>query len=167
MRSKRFEGMTCSMADVLSSLGDRWGALVLRDILLGLARYDDLRRSTGATHATLSDRLKVLVSSGLVERRQYRSRPDRHEYVPTARGRDVALVMQAMVQVGDAWNSAGLPGPPLRFVDRRSGRGVKLALVDAETGDPVGARDVAVRAGPGADELTRWRLSVGRASRPE
>ncbi|MBN9169851.1 MAG: helix-turn-helix transcriptional regulator, partial [Microbacterium sp.] len=68
MRSKDFEGMVCPVADVMGAIGDRWGALVMRDLLLGLTRYDDLRRSTGITNATLSDRLKALERNGLIER---------------------------------------------------------------------------------------------------
>ena len=150
--------MTCSIASVLGALGDRWGALVMRDLILGLSRYDDLRRSTGVTNATLSDRLKALEQSGLIERRLYQCRPDRYEYVPTLRGRDVGLVLQAMAQVGDKWNLAGLDGPPVRFVDRRSGRDVKLMFADAQTGKQVSAKDVTVAVGPGADELTEWRV---------
>src|SRR6478736_5975905 len=117
MKSKGFEGMTCSIASVMGTLGVRWGTIIMRDLILGLARYDDLRRSSGITNATLSDRLKVLEQNGLIERRQYQSRPDRYEYVPTPRGRDVGLVMQAMVQVGDKWNLPELKGPPVRFVN--------------------------------------------------
>lgn len=159
MRSKGFEGMVCSIADVMGAIGDRWGALIMRDLLLGLTRYDDLRRSTGITNTTLSDRLKALEHNGLVERRLYQTRPDRHEYLPTDKGRDLALLMQAMVQVGDKWNLGGLDGPPLRFLDARSGHGLKLALVDADSGDPVASPQVKVEPGNGADELMRWRVN--------
>jgi DNA-binding HxlR family transcriptional regulator len=159
MRSKGFEGMTCSAASVMGALGDRWGMLIVRDLFLGLARYEDLRRSTGITNATLSDRLKALEQNGLVEQRLYQSRPDRYEYVLTNRGMDVAFVLLAMMQVGDKWNLAGLDGPPLRFVDAASGRRVKLGIVDAETGERVEPGYMKVEAGPGADELTKWRIS--------
>lgn len=158
MKSKSFDGMTCSIAAVLDALGDRWGMLIVRDLALGLARYDDFRQSTGITHATLSDRLKALEATGLIERKLYQSRPERYEYHLTPRGRDIGIVLLALVQVGDAWNLAELSGPPLRFVEAQSGHAVKLALIDAETGKPVGYPDVRVEAGPGADDITRWRL---------
>jgi DNA-binding HxlR family transcriptional regulator len=159
MRSKSFEGMTCSMASVMGALGDRWGVLIMRDLYLGLAGYGDLHRSTGATNATLSDRLRVLEQNGLVERRQYQSRPNRYDYVLTARGRDIGLVVLAMTQVGDQWNLDGLEGPPLRFVDSSTGHGVRLAPVDAETGVLVNPANLKIEAGPGADELMKWRLA--------
>jgi DNA-binding HxlR family transcriptional regulator len=165
MRSNSFDGMVCSIAGVLEALGDRWAVLVLRDLSLGLRRYEDLRRSTGVTHATLSDRLKHLEAGGLIERRRYQLSPERYEYVLTARGRDTVLVMQALAQVGDKWAIAGDAGPPLKFVNRKSGRAVRLALIDEGSGEVVGAKDILPQEGPGADELVRWRLThFGKAS---
>lgn len=163
MKSNSFDGMVCSIAGVLDVIGDRWAVLILRDLLLGLRRYEDLRKSTGVTHATLSDRLRRLAENGLIERRQYQEGPDRYEYLPTRRGKDLALVVQALAQVGDKWEVAGAAGPPLKFVNRRTGRAVKLALVDEKSGELVRFRDVRPEPGPGADELARWRLSKSSA----
>jgi len=167
MKSKGFEGMICSMASVMGALGDRWGTLIVRDLYLGLRRYDDLHRSTGASHAMLSDRLKALQQSGLVERRLYQSRPERYEYFLKPRGQDVGLILLAMVQVGDKWNLDELAGPPLRFVDPRTGRGISLAIVDEETGEPITPTSLSVEPGPGADDLTCWRLSHRHGAAPD
>jgi DNA-binding HxlR family transcriptional regulator len=162
MRSKSFEGMACSIAGVLEAIGDRWAVLILRDLSLGLARYEDLRRSTGVTNATLSDRLKHLEDNELIERRQYQTNPERYEYVLTAKGRDTILVLHALLQVGDKWAITGDAGPPLRFVDRKTGHPVRLAMVDRETGQRVKAQDLLPQEGPGADDLVRWRLAQFR-----
>ena len=159
MRSKSFENMTCSIAGALEAIGDRWAVLILRDLMLGLSKYEDLRRSTGVTHATLSDRLKHLEDNQLIERRRYQSRPERYEYILTRKGRDTVLLAHALLQIGDKWAVTGEEGPPLRFVDRKSGRPVKLALVDAAAGVPVKWADVEPCEGPGADDLVRWRLT--------
>lgn len=166
MRSKSFENMTCSIAGALEAIGDRWAVLILRDLMLGLSKYEDLRRSTGVTHATLSDRLKHLEDNQLIERRRYQSRPERYEYILTRKGRDTVLLAHALLQIGDKWAVTGEGGPPLRFVDRKSGRPVKLALVDAAAGVPVKWADVEPCEGPGADDLVRWRLThfSGRGS---
>ena len=159
MKSKSFDGMACSIAGVLEAIGDRWAVLILRDLSLGLSRYEDLRRSTGITNATLSERLKHLEENELIERRRYQLNPDRYEYLLTPKGRDTILVMQALAQVGDKWAVSGNAGPPLKFVDRKTGRTVKLAMVDKETGQRVRAQDLLPQEGPGADELVRWRLT--------
>ena len=159
MRSKSFDGMVCSIAGVLDAVGDRWAMLILRDLGLGLGRYEDLRRSTGVTHATLSDRLRHLEENELIERRLYQTRPDRYEYALTRKGADIILVIQALAQIGDKWQVAGDKGPPLKFVNQNSGRPIKVALVDEKSGEIVRLRDVRPRAGPGADDLVRWRIA--------
>jgi DNA-binding MarR family transcriptional regulator len=111
------------------------------------------------TNATLSNRLKHLEDNELIERSRYQTNPERYEYVLTAKGRDTILVMQALLQVGDKWAVSGSAGPPLKFVDRKTGHAVKLAMVDNETGQRVRTQDLQPQAGPGADELIHWRLT--------
>lgn len=159
MRSRSFEGMACSIAGALETIGDRWAILILRDLSLGLRRYEDLRRSTDVTHATLSDRLKHLEANGLIERRLYQTNPERHEYLLTRKGWDTTLLTQALIQIGDKWKVTGDDGPPMKFVNRKTGRAVKLKLVDAATDEPVRVSDIAPEAGPGADDMIRWRLA--------
>jgi len=162
MRSKNFDGMACSIAGVLRELGDRWAVLILRDLSLGLSRYEDLRRSTGVTNATLSDRLKHLEGSGLIERQLYQDNPERYEYKLTRKGWDTVTLMLALAQVGDKWAVSGDAGPPLKFINRKTGSAVKLVLVDQKTGDAVRLSDVEAQPGAGADDLVRWRAGFLR-----
>jgi len=166
MRSKGFDGMVCSIAGVMAAIGDRWGLVILRDLALGLSRYDDLRRSSGVTNATLSDRLKHLEANGLVERRPYQTNPERFDYLLTDKGWRIAAVMPVLAQIGDACNLSGASSPPLLFVNRETGAEVRWGLFDKSTGERVRGQDLSVQAGPGADELVRWRLShVGQRFR--
>lgn len=160
MKSKNFDGMDCSVAEVMAAIGDRWGLLIMRDVLLGLTRYDDLQRSTGVTNTTLSSRLKELEQSGLLQRRIYQTRPDRYEYIPTPRGRDLTLLMQAMVQIGDCWRQESGKKPPLQFVNSLNNRTLKLSLIEVETGQIVPETNKKVILGPGADDIMQWRLNT-------
>ena len=162
MRSKSFEGMACSIAGALEVIGDRWAVLILRDLMFGLSKYDDLRRSTGMPHGTLADRLKHLEENELIERRPYQSNPERYEYILTRKGWDSALITQALLQVGDKWAVTGDLGPPVRLIDRKSGRRLKLALVDVETGALVKPENAVPKEGSGADDLVRWRVKTFR-----
>jgi len=159
MRSKGFDGMVCSIAGVMAAIGDRWGLLILRDIFLGLSRYEDFRQSSGVTNVTLSDRLKHLEANGLIERRRYQFNPERFEYGLTPKGRQVGPVMAMLAQIGDSWNASGASAPPLKFVNRKTDADVGWSFVDQRTGKKLGVPDVAIKAGPGADDLMRWRLS--------
>ncbi|MET3651205.1 winged helix-turn-helix transcriptional regulator [Dyella japonica] len=161
MRSKGFEGMVCSIAGVMGAIGDRWGLLILRDLILGISRYDDFRQSSGVTNATLSDRLKHLEANGLVERQRYQTNPERFEYFLTEKGRQIAAVIPVLAQIGDQLGMSGASAPPIKFVNRETGEEAMWGFIDKRTGKPLHPRDLAITEGPGADALSRWRLAHG------
>jgi DNA-binding HxlR family transcriptional regulator len=159
MRSKGFDGMTCSIAGVMAAIGDRWGLVILRDLVCGLSRYEDFRQSSGVTNATLSDRLKHLEANGLIERRRYQVSPERFEYLLTRKGWQIAPVMPVLAQIGDRLGVSGASGPPMTFVNRKTGAELRWGFIDQQTGEQVSPADLAILPGPGADDLVRWRLS--------
>ncbi|GAB7522879.1 winged helix-turn-helix transcriptional regulator [Paraburkholderia sp. 2C] len=167
MRSKGFDGMVCSIAGVMAAIGDRWGLLILRDLVFGLSRYDDFRQSSGVTNATLSDRLKHLEANGLIERRRYQVNPERFEYFLTDKGRQIAPVMLMLSRIGDRWQVSGASAPPLKFVNLKTGADVAWCFIDEKTGERLGAQDLGIKEGPGADDLVRWRLSHAARRREE
>ncbi len=158
MKPKSFAGMRCSIAGALELIGDRWALLVIRDLFLGLRRYDDLRASTGIPTATLAARLKHLVASGIVERVSYQERPPRDEYRLTEKGRDLWKVSVALREWGDRWDASGCGAPPVQTFDRGTGRRLTLALVDGKTGQAVAPDRIELRPGPGADDTIRRLL---------
>ncbi len=85
MKRKPLGHMNCSIAQTLDVVGDPWTLLIVRDALFGTTRFDDFRRSLGIPRATLATRLDTLVEHGVMERRRYQERPERHEYVLTER----------------------------------------------------------------------------------
>jgi DNA-binding HxlR family transcriptional regulator len=144
--------MRCSIAGALELIGDRWALLVIRDLSLGLSRYDDLRASTGIPAATLAARLKHLAASGIIERVRYQERPRRDEYRLTLKGRDLWKVSVALREWGDRWDATGLGSPTIEVVDRKTGRPVTLALVDPVSGEVLPLERARLRPGPGADD---------------
>jgi DNA-binding HxlR family transcriptional regulator len=166
MKPKSFAGMRCSIAGALELIGDRWTLLLIRDLSLGLHRYDDLRMSIGIPDATLAARLKHLAEHGIIERTRYQERPPRDEYRLTAKGRDLWKVSVALREWGDRWDATGLGAPTVETIDRKTGRKLVLALVDSKTGAAVPVQRVQFRPGPGADDTIRkllGNLDAGRA----
>ncbi|OAN95286.1 hypothetical protein A8B84_18625 [Marinobacter sp. EhC06] len=167
MKAKSFAGMRCSVAGALEIVGDRWILLLLRDLGLGLKRYDDFRKSCGIPTTTLSKRLQVLEEQGVVERSRYSDRPPRYEYHLTEKGRDLWKVTTALREWGDRWDASGFGSPTVEVVDRETGRELRLALVDPETGQVVPRERICIRPGPGADENVRWMLKPERGNAEE
>jgi DNA-binding HxlR family transcriptional regulator len=160
VRTKSFAGMNCPIAGALEAIGDRWAFLILRDLSIWPARFDDFKESTGIPNTTLSDRLRHLETHGLIERHPYQDNPTRFEYALTRKGRDLWMVNLALAQWGERWDASGAGAPAVRIVDRETGRKLKLALVDATTGEPVPPARMRPRPGPAASAFMRRRLKL-------
>jgi|SRR5829696_1888177 len=139
----------CSIASTLALIGERWTLLILRDVLLGARRFEDLQRSTGAATNILSDRLDTLVDHGVLRRVPLPERPDRFEYRPTRAGAELAHVLQALMQWGDR-HAARPEGPPRVLVHTACGHTTEPVHVCAHCGDPLEPGEVEVHPGPGA-----------------
>lgn len=148
MRRTSFAAMHCSLARSLEIIGDWWNPLILRDLYLGVTRFDDLVEDLGVSRNLLATRLDDLVAGGLVERRPYQTAPPRHDYVLSEAGRDLVPVLMALTNWGDRW-VAPKGGPPVRF--RHDGCGAEFSAVVAcsACGEPITADDVTVLPGPG------------------
>ena len=100
----------CSIANALALVGERWSLLALREVFFGVHRFDEIARNTGASRDILSTRLRKLVDSGVLVRRQYLDRPVRHEYHLGAAGRDLQDVLLTLMSWGDRHVTQG-PAP--------------------------------------------------------
>jgi DNA-binding HxlR family transcriptional regulator len=98
--AKRY-GQHCPVAKSLDLVGERWTLLIVRDLLRGPARFQDLRAQlAGIPPKLLADRLRRMERQGLVTRALYSKRPPRASYVLTDRGRGLGLVVGALAMWG-------------------------------------------------------------------
>jgi DNA-binding HxlR family transcriptional regulator len=106
-REERFLRSVCPITNGLDIFGDKWTLLVIRDLMLGKCRYQDLISSPeGIASNILADRLKKMESIGLVTRRAYQHKPVRYEYFLTEKGKDLGPVLEAIVK----WGKRHYPG---------------------------------------------------------
>ena len=148
MRRTRFDQDVCPIARTTDLLGDWWTPMVLRTVLFGVCRFEDLQTNLGVSRTTLTQRLNRLVDEGMLERVQYQPNPPRFEYRPTQKGREFFDVLAAMWTWGDRWMFDGSPtgkGTPLRIADRDSGETIVPVVVDARTRDPIDVSRIRVR----------------------
>jgi DNA-binding HxlR family transcriptional regulator len=110
----------CPIARGLDVLGDPWVMLVLREVMSGAHRYDELRENLGVADNVLSDRLRRLVEEGVLTRRPYRSgNRQRWEYFLTQAGADALPVLHALLRWGNRHTAA--PNGPMRILHRDCG----------------------------------------------
>ncbi|WP_020674189.1 winged helix-turn-helix transcriptional regulator [Amycolatopsis nigrescens] len=99
----------CSIANALAVIGERWSILAIREISFGNRRFDQIVRNTGASRDILTARLRTLVETGVLERRQYEQRPPRYEYVLTEAGQALQPVLLNLMEWGDRYITKGRP----------------------------------------------------------
>ena len=153
MKRSNVAHLNCSIARTLEIVGEWWTLLIVRDVFMGVRRFDDMQRDLGISRNILSDRLATLVDHDILERRPYQQRPERFEYHLTERGADLYPVLAALLRWGDRWASPD--GPPLRLVHRECGHDTEGQTTCPVCGVEVGPRDVRLKKGPGwRDEST-------------
>jgi DNA-binding HxlR family transcriptional regulator len=155
MLKNEYEGQNCSIASALEIVGERWTLLIIRDVFLGLHRFDEFQESLGIARNVLADRLEKLVEAGILEKVPYGDRGDRFDYRLTKKGLDLHVTLIGLRQWGDTY----LCDKPPTLARRK---GDKKRLVAALV--PVGTKAVPIQeaefvAGPGWDPAAdTWQV---------
>ncbi len=141
----------CTIERTAEVIGDRWSLVILREILSGIRRFDQLTVRTGIPRQVLTGRLERLLEQGILRREPYREPGQRQrlEYRLTDKGIDLYPVFVAMQQWGDRYLAAP-GGPPTEFAHRDCGERVDLVLRCEGGHEIVRNREVKGRLGPGA-----------------
>jgi DNA-binding HxlR family transcriptional regulator len=106
-------GQFCPVAMASEILCTRWTMLLLREMVAGSTRFNELRKGVARmSPALLSKRLKELEEAGLIER--VPTPEGGHAYHLTGAGRDVATIVEAMGIWGQRWVQSE---PSLRNLD--------------------------------------------------
>jgi DNA-binding HxlR family transcriptional regulator len=94
----------CPISRALDLLGERWSLLIVRDMLVGTTRFNDLARGLpGLSRSLLTKRLRQFERAGLVERVG-------GEYLLTDAGHGLRPVVFGLGEWGAQW-SFGDPDP--------------------------------------------------------
>lgn len=94
-------GQFCSVARAHEVLGGRWTLLVVRELLCGSRRFNDIRRGIPRISRTvLSERLQALAFAGAVVRVDGEHGP---EYALTDAGKELAILVGALGAWGQRW----------------------------------------------------------------
>ena len=91
----------CPVETTLRLVGNRWKVLIIRDLLDGTKRFNELRRSVGQiTQKVLTANLRDMEESGLLTRTVYAEVPPRVEYSLSPRGKTLEPVLDAFCYWG-------------------------------------------------------------------
>ena len=132
--------MHCSVAQCLEVVGEWWSLLIVRDVFLGVTRFDRLQERLGISRNILQQRLNRLVDADVLQKVPYSEHPPRYDYRLTSKGRDLWPVLTAMRQWGDRY--AAPDGPPVQMVHKGCGRVAHAVMTCSGCGQRITARDV-------------------------
>jgi len=142
-----YPGQHCSIAASLEVVGERWSLLIIRDILRGKRRFDQIQESLGIARNVLTKRLNSLIEADIVERRRYQTGPDRYEYFLTEKGLDLWPILMAYLGWGDKYCEPET-GPPRLIVHKECGGEVDDRRICQKCGRQLEVRDAESIAGP-------------------
>lgn len=102
-------GQFCPVAMAAEIVCTRWTILILRELVSGTTRFNDLRRGVPRmSPALLSQRLKELEQAGIIVRRPSRKDAGVLEYHLTESGKELAPVIDAVGAWGQRWIESDL-----------------------------------------------------------
>jgi DNA-binding HxlR family transcriptional regulator len=97
-------GQFCPVAMAAEILCTRWTVVVLRELIAGSTRFNDLRRGVPRmSPALLSQRLKQLEQAGVIVRVRVRGGSDLYEYQLSQAGRDLEPLIVGFGVWGQRW----------------------------------------------------------------
>jgi DNA-binding HxlR family transcriptional regulator len=105
--TKQLEPKVGCIATTMQIIGNKWTALILRDLFSGPKRFCELEKSvSGINPRTLSQRLDDLESHGIITRKSYAEVPPRSEYALTHKGQDLLPILQKMAAWGTKYSAS-------------------------------------------------------------
>jgi DNA-binding HxlR family transcriptional regulator len=101
-------GQFCPIAKATEIIGEKWTVLIIRELLMGGRRFNELQRGLSLISPTiLSRRLDALAGHGLVVKKKIPGQKG-HEYFPTDSCRELLPVIRALGEWGMRWARASL-----------------------------------------------------------
>lgn len=96
----------CPVEVTLSLISDKWKVLIMRDLLTGTKRFNELKRSvTGITQKVLTSSLRSMENDGLIIRKVYPQVPPKVEYSLTETGLSLKPILDSMYECGSNYKN--------------------------------------------------------------
>lgn len=127
----------------MAVLGEPWTALILRDLFIGVTRFDALHAHLGVSRKILALRLGRLVNEEIVVKRAYAQRPQRFDYLLTGKGWQLCDILLAISAWGDQWTTSEA-GPPALIRHSGCDQLTAAEIRCSHCGEPLHAADTVV-----------------------
>lgn len=95
---------SCPVEYTASILSNKWKCLILRDLLTGTKRFNELNKSIiGISAKVLTENLRELENDGIVKRKTYAVVPPKVEYSLSKKGEELKPIIDLMKEYGNKY----------------------------------------------------------------
>ena len=95
---------SCPVEYTASILSNKWKCLILRDLLTGTKRFNELNKSIiGISAKVLTENLRELENDGIIKRKTYAVVPPKVEYSLSPKGEELKPIIDLMKEFGNKY----------------------------------------------------------------
>lgn len=96
----------CPVETTLKLIGNKWKVLIIRDLLTGTKRFNELMKSLdGISQKVLTSNLRSMENDGIINRKVYPEVPPKVEYTLTETGYSLQPVLRSMIIWGTEYKN--------------------------------------------------------------
>lgn len=96
----------CPVEYTASILSNKWKCLILRDLLTGTKRFNELNKSIiGISAKVLTENLREMENDGIINRKTYAVVPPKVEYSLSAKGEELKPIIDLMKEFGNKYKN--------------------------------------------------------------
>lgn len=94
----------CPVEYTASILSNKWKCLILRDLLTGTKRFNELNKSMdGISAKVLTENLREMENDGIINRKTYAVVPPKVEYSLSSKGEELKPIIDLMKEFGNKY----------------------------------------------------------------
>jgi len=147
-----FADHDCGFAQAIESIGDQWSFLIIRNLFMGMTRFEDFAAHLSISPKVLTNRLQRLTDEGLIASRADERDGRAKIYELTDKGADLGPIVGALTQWGDKW----VPKPGgarSEIFELATGEAVARVTVVSKSGKMLSPDEIGHRTGPGGSRV--------------
>ena len=143
MTTRSYQRHNCPVAQALSVVGEQWTILLIRDVMSGAQRFDELQASLSISRSLLARRLKQMVKADLLAKRPIPN-SRRYAYFLTPKALELRPAILALAEWGQKWRNEP-DGIRVEITKKATGRPVALRCCRLEDGRELKSNAITVK----------------------
>jgi DNA-binding HxlR family transcriptional regulator len=143
MTTRSYQRHNCPVAQALSVVGEQWTILLIRDVMSGAQRFDELQASLSISRSLLARRLKQMVKADLLAKRPIPN-SRRYAYCLTPKALELRPAILALAEWGQKWRNEP-DGIRVEITEKATGKLVALRYCRLEDGRELKSNAITVK----------------------